>query len=151
MLYRFSILAVNLKQRFLTMNSFKKESSTSRTVDVEEVALISTRIYIVLLITSMFVLALFNGFSQVTASQTVSSPSLAMFEQLQSAYSPTLSCPCQEIVVPYSAYLSIGTTYHQVRHTRLQCDIESRWKRKHITRLSHSTTHFSPYAVEMKT
>ena len=98
----------------MAMNFFKKESSISRIENADQMALISSRIYVVLLILTVLVLALFNGLGQTTISVTVSSPTLATFEQLQAAYPSKLLCPCVQIAVPYSIFLSVTASYHQV-------------------------------------
>jgi hypothetical protein len=95
-------------------NLFRKESSISRMADAQELAFISTRIYIVLLLGGMLVFALFTAFSQVAVSKIVSSPSLDIFEQLQAVYPTTMSCPCQQINIPYRTYLSVVPIFHQV-------------------------------------
>ena len=111
---RMNVILVKLKTRLLEANSFKKESLTSTVPNAEQVAIRSTRLYVVLLIVGMVVLALFNGLSETTVSQTVPNPSLDTFERLYATYSRTLSCPCQTFSISYGAFLSMTPTYHQV-------------------------------------
>jgi len=96
------------------MNLFRKEYSTSQIRDREEVALTSSRIYIIVLSAVMTTLALSNGFSLINGIKTVSSPSLATFEQLQDAYPDTLSCYCQNAAVSIDNFVSIKLKFHQV-------------------------------------
>jgi hypothetical protein len=110
----FPTIAITLKQHVMTANLFRKESSISRMANAQELGLIATRIYIVLLLGGMLLFALFTGLIQVAVSNTVSSPSLGTFEYLQGIYPTTLSCPCQQINIPYRTYLSLMPMFHQV-------------------------------------
>ena len=113
---RLGFLAAKLKQHVLEANLFKKESSISTEDTIEQTARYSTRIYIILLTASMIVIALFNGFKEVTVYRVVAAPSSTLFQQLHALYPNTLSCPCERISVPYSTILSVEPTYHQVSH-----------------------------------
>ena len=77
---------------------------------------LSTRVYIVLMTTSICIILFSISFAQRTNSVTVSTSSIDTYERLQAAYPTTLSCPCQEIAVPYSTFLSVTATYHQVKN-----------------------------------
>ena len=68
----------------------------------------------VALFASVVILAVFNASTEATVSQTVPSPSLVEFEQLQVVHPTTLSCPCQQLSVPYGTFLSMVPTFHQV-------------------------------------
>ncbi|UJR34695.1 hypothetical protein I4U23_027472 [Adineta vaga] len=83
----------NIKQKLVTMNLFKKESSISQIENVNEVAIIATRFYLILLIES---------------------PSVATFEQLHNAYATTISCLCQQIAIPYGTFLLVSPSFHQI-------------------------------------
>ena len=114
MLHRLNHLRTEAKKRLAKMNLFRKECSTSQIPDREEVALASSRIYIILLSAIMTILALFNGFSLINVIKTVPSPSLATFDQLQDAYPVTLVCYCQNASVSFSSFMSAKFKYHQV-------------------------------------
>lgn len=77
--------------------------------------LISTRVYLILLGASFISLTLFSGLTDRIVAVTVLKPSLDTFEHLQAKFLGTLSCPCDNIAVPYSSFLSFQSTYHQVR------------------------------------
>lgn len=90
--------------------------------NAHEVAIITSRIYAVLLSAGIIILMLINGLTQVTTTVTVQSPSLAIYEKLQAEFSNTLSCPCKQIATPYNTFLTITVSYHQVRHvTECMC------------------------------
>ena len=111
---RMGVTLTNLKNLLVKANSFRKESLTSTVPNAEQVAIRSTRLYVVLLIIGMVVLALVNGLSETTVSRTVLKPSLDTFERLHTMYPKTLSCPCQTFSVSYGSFISMAVTYHQV-------------------------------------
>jgi hypothetical protein len=45
---------------------------------------------------------------------TVTTPSLATFNDLQVMYSDTLKCPCSTVAIPYQKFLSLSPILHQV-------------------------------------
>ena len=75
---------------------------------------LSTRVYLVLFIASIVIFVLSTSLIEMTVRVTVDKPSFTTYYHLQATYSNTLSCPCEEISIPYSSFLSMKTTYHQV-------------------------------------
>ncbi len=76
--------------------------------------ILSTRIYLVFLIISVLILALFTLFTEVIVRVTVNNPSFNTYKHLEAAFPDTLSCLCDQVAIPYSSFISIETTYHQV-------------------------------------
>lgn len=76
--------------------------------------LLTTRVYLILLGISFISLILFSSLADRIVAVTVLKPSLDTFEHLQAKFLGTLSCPCANIAVPYSSFLSFQSTYHQV-------------------------------------
>lgn len=111
---RLSIQWIHVKQKLKSINWFKKESSVTRMDNLEEAAVTATRLYAVLFTVSICMLVLFNSFYPMVVSVTVLSPTLETFDQLEAAYSSTLSCQCQYISVSYDTFFSMAPTYHQV-------------------------------------
>ena len=89
------------------------DAETIRQRDMEAIQnqIILTRIYIILLVSVLSILIGSVLAIQKTTSVTIPTPSLDTHEQLQAKYSDTLSCPCQEVAVSYSVFLSISATY----------------------------------------
>lgn len=104
------------KQAFLKMNFFKRKCLLSQMTNIEQIAILASRIYFILLSVSLIVLTFFNGLNTVTVVNTVQLPSLSIFEKLQHEYPSTLSCPCQTIAVSYNEFLNVVPTYHQVSY-----------------------------------
>ncbi|CAF3702089.1 unnamed protein product, partial [Adineta steineri] len=102
-----------LKNYCLTFNVFK---SVPPSTDEHELKnqLISTRIFIVLLILSLTILLLYTSLANITKTINVPTPTLTKYEQLYSKYSQTLTCPCKQISINYEKFLSIEYTFHQV-------------------------------------
>lgn len=96
------------------MNFFVKETAISDLQNVGEMAVVASRIYLVLLGASITVLVLFSGLADTTFSVTVPFPTLAVYEKLHADYPQTLSCPCKQIALPYKTFISLTVSYHQV-------------------------------------
>ena len=101
------------------INLFKRERISSQILQRETLAIIATRLYILLLTGCVSVLVLFNSLYPMSLSITVSKPSVEMFERLQSFYPSTFSCSCKQISVSYSVLFKLAPTYHQVSRMKL--------------------------------
>ncbi|CAF4440264.1 unnamed protein product [Rotaria sp. Silwood2] len=65
--------------------------------------------------TALVVIITFTGLNSQIHFMTVSSPSELIFEQLYTQYSSSLSCPCSQIAIQYSIFLSVKPiAYNQV-------------------------------------
>lgn len=95
-------------------NLFKQERRLSRLPNAERVAIISTRLYVLCLSTSIIVLLFFAGFRQQVNMRHVDVPSISVYETLQSLHSDRLTCPCRQIAVPYSKMISLTPKMNQV-------------------------------------
>ena len=80
----------------------------------ETTARYMTRLYLLVLVSSAFVLIVYTGLlDEPTQTKTIQTPSVATFQALLSKYLQ-LSCPCSKLAVPYSRFLSIHVSYHQI-------------------------------------
>ena len=77
-------------------------------------AIISTRIYIVLLILIATILIVSNTFNHRTESLTIRNPSQTIYEHLLAKYPKTLSCRCRQAAIPFKNFLTISTVYHPI-------------------------------------
>jgi hypothetical protein len=111
---RFRARIFGIIAQLKAMNFFTRESSSSSSADAQQLARISTRIYVVSFIGCMIVLAIFNGVTTVNVVETVPSPSLSIFEELYAKYPNTIKCPCQHIVIGFKDFMSLSPKYHQV-------------------------------------
>lgn len=99
------------------MNLFKTECALSRIVNVQDMGIKASRIYALLLMTSLFTVLLFNTLTETNTVVTIESPSLDSFEQLYAKYPTVVSCPCKTMAITYGTFLSINAFYHQVGYT----------------------------------
>ena len=107
---------LNVKSKLSSINFFKKESSITTGIDnINEMSIIVTRVYVILLVFCVLILLFFNALHETRISNTINNPSLVQFEQLYEQYSSSLLCPCESIAIPYKSFLSVTTTIHQVK------------------------------------
>lgn len=76
---------------------------------------LATRIYLLLFITCLIILVLFNSLATKMISVTVFKPSINTYDRLYGAHSDTLTCPCGGIAVLYSDFISMEYVQHPVR------------------------------------
>ena len=113
-MFRLTVAIASTKQRLRNMDFFREECSKSRSPHAKTMAVFSTRVYAVLLPTCICILAFLYGFSQQSISETVVSPTLTKFDELDASYHATLSCPCQQLAINFSSFSSTRYTLHQV-------------------------------------
>jgi hypothetical protein len=77
-------------------------------------AIISTRIYLLVLGLSITNLIIFTSLQIDIQSITVENPSRKTFEDLHNKYSTTLQCPCSQIAINYGSFVSLSPKYHPV-------------------------------------
>ena len=72
--------------------------------------------YLLFISISIIILTFYTSLSTQLHVLIVDRPSIAKFEQLRinTKYSDTLECPCQQIAIPYDSFLSIVPRYHQI-------------------------------------
>lgn len=75
----------------------------------------ATRLYIVLVATSLAILILHTITEPQTLTKTYSKPSLNTYNALLADHGDQLQCPCSLISSAYDRYLQIDAEFHQVR------------------------------------
>ncbi|CAF3338151.1 unnamed protein product [Rotaria sp. Silwood2] len=96
----------------------------------------ASRFYIILFVAALVIIVTFTGLNSQIYSMTISSPTEFIFEQLQAQYSSSLSCPCSQIAIQYSNFLSVKPiAYHQIEEFYSQKFISV----ETLTRLSFQT------------
>ena len=112
-----------IRDKIITANFFVIKTSGPASRNFERVGIVSTRIYTILFVSSMFTLGIFTRLQERTVSETVTSPSLTMVEKLRDQYSNTFSCPCDKITIPYKQFLTVQPIYHQVSYFVTRCSL----------------------------
>ncbi|CAF1136560.1 unnamed protein product [Adineta steineri] len=75
----------------------------------------TTRIYLILLITALFILVIYTSLNQETVTDSVPYPSLPKYEELLVQYPITLQCPCNRITIKFKEFISqIEPQYHEI-------------------------------------
>ncbi|CAF3984678.1 unnamed protein product [Rotaria sordida] len=121
---KITLYLIRFQQFIRTINFYRKVKNTHSQEIVQttdEISIIqrqqiATRLYIILFIVAIVIIVTFTGLNSPIQSIKVSSPTKLIFEQLQFQYSSSsLSCPCSQISVQHSKFISIKpTAYHQV-------------------------------------
>ncbi|CAF2868804.1 unnamed protein product [Rotaria sp. Silwood2] len=76
--------------------------------------ILSTRVYLVLLPTILVVIITYSAQKELYHTVKVNNPSLDDYRHLLIAYPDTFSCPCSQLSVSYSTFVSITPIVHQV-------------------------------------
>ncbi len=103
-----------LVQFLINFNVFR--SGFAPTTDPYKIKtqIIASRIYLVLLAVSFFILITYTSQLEITQNVTVKYPTYSQFLSLYSTYSQTISCPCTTISITYDQFIYLSASYHQV-------------------------------------
>ncbi|CAF1432802.1 unnamed protein product [Adineta ricciae] len=74
----------------------------------------TTRLYVPLVIVSLYVIFYISLFQPHPREIIIQDVTRDVFHQLQHKYTETLSCPCRELKIPYSAFVSTVVTLHPI-------------------------------------
>ena len=109
------MVIIRLLNNLRSLNLFVKPG-TQNSDDIQLIRdqILSTRLYIVLLTTSILVIALFTVLRPISVTETVSKPSLSTYLRLEAAYESTLSCLCSQPTVQYTHFFSLEAVFHEV-------------------------------------
>jgi hypothetical protein len=104
-----------IKTKIVELNLFETEASWEDDQRRRN-QIISTRLYILLLILAFIILTVYTVATIQNQDITEQNPSQATFERLVSnpQISATLDCPCENFSIPYSSFMSISHRYHQL-------------------------------------
>ncbi|CAF4032239.1 unnamed protein product [Adineta steineri] len=120
---KLSLRVARIQHSLRKMNFYKKISKncpseqlqTADQILVIQRQQIATRFYIIFFLIALLVIIIFTTLHLHTHPITISSPTLSTFESLQDQYSSSLSCPCSQISINYSTFVTVKTrNYHQV-------------------------------------
>ncbi len=102
-----------LPARLLTLNLFYHQRKSSVLTAQKEVR--ATRMYVLLFCSIFIVLLFYNILAEETViTVNVPSPTQTTYEQLSSPFGSSLQCPCSQISIPYSSFVELNGTLHQV-------------------------------------
>jgi hypothetical protein len=110
-----------IKTQVLNLNLFDSPKSRSDASQLR-IALISTRIYIILLTLTIINLMTYASVIIQTQTVTIQKPSQTIYTTLQEKYQNSLSCPCKNIAINYTDLMNISIKYHPVCESRFISD-----------------------------
>ena len=103
----------------LTLNLFARRNSETGVVRKQ---ILSTRLYIGCLVIFTLILVLATGVDVRMRTTNIAMPTISQFENLFEAGKLPRSCPCSQLAIPYSEFLSLIPTFHQICSSKLISD-----------------------------
>ena len=76
----------------------------------------ATRLYLILLLTAIVVIILFNMLRPILVTETGSNPSFDTYLKLEAAHERSLFCQCRQPTVQYIRFFSLKAVYHEVSY-----------------------------------
>lgn len=101
------------KKQLLELNLFKLQVTRLEAFDVR-MAIISTRIYIILFSFALVILTVLTALDGRSETIIVRNPSGPIFKNLNDRFADTLSCTCKKSTILYGSFISMKATYHPV-------------------------------------
>ena len=106
-------LVVKLKTKLSSLNFFDSDRCRSDTFYLRS-AIISTRVYAVLVIVIVTSLAVTSTWSNISETVTVRQPDEKTYEKLIEHYPRSLTCRCSQTAIPFEGFISIQVKYHPI-------------------------------------
>jgi hypothetical protein len=76
--------------------------------------IVSTRLFICLLLISFVILVIYTSQVPVTHTIIINTPPLSVYLSHYEKYSETLTCPCSNIAIAQEKFISLTPTFHQI-------------------------------------
>ena len=76
--------------------------------------ILATRIYLILIVTILFILIMTTSLSKTSTFETILAPTLEKYRELEAKYPTTLSCSCKQSTIPYGHFISVNIALHPV-------------------------------------
>lgn len=102
-----------LKAHWYTLNLFDSPECRIDAMKLR-IAITSTRIYLLLLITMFINLVVYGFLVSLTRTVSVQTPSERTYTELHEKHPTSLSCPCKNMAIQYSDFMKISIDYHPV-------------------------------------
>ncbi|CAF0789444.1 unnamed protein product [Adineta steineri] len=100
-----------VREKWRTWNTFDSRSSDPLIIRRE---ILSTHLYIILVIISLVILITYNSLSNQVENKTVISPSQSVYQNLQKKYTDSLQCSCTKVSILYKNFVKTVPSFHQV-------------------------------------
>ncbi|UJR18834.1 hypothetical protein I4U23_021962 [Adineta vaga] len=97
--------------KWITLNVFDSRTTDPLIIRRE---ILSTRLYIILVLISLIIFKTYASLSQQNETKTVSFPSQSVYENLLKKYQNNLQCTCTKVLIPYEKFVKTIPSFHQV-------------------------------------
>jgi len=104
----------------------------------------STRLYLTILLSTLVILGIYRIISIYEFRRVILNPSIETYEHLNDEYENVLTCPCNELSMNYSEFVSIESTFHPIC---LSDFIEQDWFNKIANRNNYAYIDFRGSAI----
>ena len=122
--------------RLLTLNLFKKDLN-----DVQN-GIYSTRLYLILMTIAIVILTTYSSSRMNSIQIVIHKPTIEQFSEVQNLHRSTASCPCKQVSMPRSKFLSVDVTFHSFCTSDFVR--EDRWLRYWPMRFLNGTIDHNP-------
>lgn len=97
-------------------NEYDEDDELENPEQLLKEQLFSTRLYILLLYSSLTLIVLFLLFNPQALVKTINNPSIVTYSKLFKEHSETLTCPCSTITIPYEPFVDLNYSMHPLCH-----------------------------------
>ncbi|CAF1412710.1 unnamed protein product [Adineta ricciae] len=104
-------LCTTAYKHLITYNHFDSQSTNPFFIRRE---LLSTRLYLILLVISVSILTTYTSFTVRIKDESIKSPTYSQYQQLNRKYSNTLQCLCTNLSIEYGKFVKTEPLFHQV-------------------------------------
>lgn len=102
------------KNNLIEFNVFRTHTTSDDDPHQKSIQLISTRLFIFLVVTSLAILVIYMMQVSNNVTNTMEHPSLTTYLILNAKYGDALICPCTNIAIERHYFLTITPIFHQV-------------------------------------
>ncbi|CAF1318620.1 unnamed protein product [Adineta ricciae] len=108
---RIRLLYKKVRDKWVQLNLFDSQSSDP---SIRHREILSTRLYIILLLTFLIIVTTYISITNRHETKTVSFPGYSLYKDLQKKHSDGLQCSCAEYVILYEHFVVTNSSFHQV-------------------------------------
>ena len=119
---------MRLMQWLTKLNLFESNATDEHSLQIQRW---STRVYIITLSLSLFILSIYASLQVITQHIVIEDPTVDLYEKLLQKYS--VECACSNVSIPYEQFTRLTPSYHQICSSDF---VTQRW----INYLYNSTT-----------
>jgi hypothetical protein len=100
-----------VREKLITFNVYGSRTADPLIIRRE---ILSTRLYIILVIISLIILTTYASLISQIENRTVAFPKQSVYENLRKKYADSLQCACTKVSIPYEEFVKIVPSFHQV-------------------------------------